>query len=375
MSSSPPARPRPRQRCSRRTGRWARGAVRMSPALCLARPTIPACCRAGGFAGTRSSAAAGRRERHARPRRAGAARSTAMTALRALPLVAIHARQQRDRRHPAGRARSPRWSRQAGGLLVVDAVQAAGRIPLDISSCYADYLILSSHKIGGPKGVGAIVAAADLMMPKPLITGGGQEKGHRAGTENLAGIAGFGAAAAEARADARHADAAVRSRATGSRPICCGARPRRRSSARLAERLANTSFFAIAGHQGRDRADRLRSCRRCAVGRLGLLVGQGRAEPCAEGDGPWRQTRRPARLDRPRDQRGGDRAVRWPRWRRSSRAHAAQGRGRLSAAGERCELAASAGDQAGRVNSPAETHYMKLTPLIMRCHSLKTAGP
>jgi len=63
---------------------------------------------------------------------------------------------------------------------------------------YADYLILSSHKIGGPKGVGAIVAASDLMMPKPLINGGGQEKGHRAGTENIAGIAGFGAAASVA---------------------------------------------------------------------------------------------------------------------------------------------------------------------------------
>ena len=80
-------------------------------------------------------------------------------------------------------------------MLVVDAVQAAGRIPLDMSAAYADYLILSSHKIGGPKGAGAIVAAADLMMPKPLINGGGQEKGHRGGTENLAAIAGFGAAA------------------------------------------------------------------------------------------------------------------------------------------------------------------------------------
>ena len=63
---------------------------------------------------------------------------------------------------------------------------------------YGDYLILSSHKIGGPKGAGAIVAKADLMMPAPLVRGGGQEKGHRAGTENLAAIAGFGAAADEA---------------------------------------------------------------------------------------------------------------------------------------------------------------------------------
>src|SRR5690606_3521748 len=67
----------------------------------------------------------------------------------------------------------------AGGVLVLDTVQAAGRVPLDMSRPCADYLILSAHKIGGPKGVGAIVAAADLMMPVPLVGGGGQEKGHR----------------------------------------------------------------------------------------------------------------------------------------------------------------------------------------------------
>ncbi|WP_163314374.1 aminotransferase class V-fold PLP-dependent enzyme, partial [Enterobacter hormaechei] len=65
-------------------------------------------------------------------------------------------------------------------------------------SC-ADYLILSSHKIGGPKGVGAIIAVSDLVMPKALVRGGGQEKGHRAGTEALPVIAGFGAAARVAR--------------------------------------------------------------------------------------------------------------------------------------------------------------------------------
>ncbi|MRG57370.1 aminotransferase class V-fold PLP-dependent enzyme [Phyllobacterium sp. SYP-B3895] len=82
-----------------------------------------------------------------------------------------------------------------GGLFVVDAVQAAGRIALNISDTSADYLILSSHKIGGPKGVGAIVAVSDLVMPRALVRGGGQEKGHRAGTEALPVIAGFGAAA------------------------------------------------------------------------------------------------------------------------------------------------------------------------------------
>jgi cysteine desulfurase len=89
--------------------------------------------------------------------------------------------------------------KEFGGLFVVDAVQAAGRIPLDIATSSADYLILSAHKIGGPKGIGAIVGLSDLVMPKAIIRGGGQEKGHRGGTEALPLIAGFGAAACVAR--------------------------------------------------------------------------------------------------------------------------------------------------------------------------------
>lgn len=87
-----------------------------------------------------------------------------------------------------------------GGLLVVDAVQAAGRIPLDIAALDADFLIVSSHKLGGPKGAGALITRGEVMMPKALIHGGGQEKGHRSGTENLPALAGFGAAAEAALA-------------------------------------------------------------------------------------------------------------------------------------------------------------------------------
>lgn len=83
----------------------------------------------------------------------------------------------------------------AGGLLVVDAVQAVTRMPVDIEALGADFLILSAHKIGGPKGIGALVSRGETMMPLALVSGGGQEKGHRAGTENLMGIVGFGAAA------------------------------------------------------------------------------------------------------------------------------------------------------------------------------------
>lgn len=88
----------------------------------------------------------------------------------------------------------------AGGLLHVDAIQALGRIPLDISTIGADLVSLSAHKIGGPKGVGALVLAEGLIGLEPLLRGGGQELGRRAGTENVAGIAGFGAAVRAAMA-------------------------------------------------------------------------------------------------------------------------------------------------------------------------------
>jgi cysteine desulfurase len=134
----------------------------------------------------------------------------------------------------------------AGGVLVLDAVQAAGRVPLDLADGLADYLILSSHKMGGPMGAGAFVAASDLMMPAPLVTGGGQEKGHRAGTENLAGIAGFGAAAREARehlADAGEI-AGVRDRIEAT---ILSLAPDAEIFGRAVARIANTVFFEIPG--------------------------------------------------------------------------------------------------------------------------------
>jgi len=82
----------------------------------------------------------------------------------------------------------------AGGLLHVDAIQAFGKIPFDMNTLGADLVTLSAHKIGGPKGVGALVAAEGLLGLQPLLRGGGQELNRRAGTENVTGIAGFGAA-------------------------------------------------------------------------------------------------------------------------------------------------------------------------------------
>ena len=89
-----------------------------------------------------------------------------------------------------------------GGLLHVDAVQAAGKIEIDSQALGADFLTLSGHKIGGPQGVGALVlCSAKLLVGAPLLKGGGQELNRRAGTENVAAIAGFGAAAEEAQSE------------------------------------------------------------------------------------------------------------------------------------------------------------------------------
>lgn len=87
----------------------------------------------------------------------------------------------------------------ANGLLHVDAVQGPGRIPCDIEALGADLMTISAHKIGGPQGVGALVRRGDIHIAAPLIRGGGQERNTRAGTENVAAIAGFGAAAEEVR--------------------------------------------------------------------------------------------------------------------------------------------------------------------------------
>ncbi|HYS46358.1 MAG TPA: cysteine desulfurase family protein [Rhizomicrobium sp.] len=82
--------------------------------------------------------------------------------------------------------------REAAALLLVDAVPAAGKIPLDFALC--DYMVLSAHKLGGPMGAGALLVRESAALA-PQLVGGGQQRGMRAGAENLSGIAGFGAAA------------------------------------------------------------------------------------------------------------------------------------------------------------------------------------
>ena len=134
----------------------------------------------------------------------------------------------------------------AGGILHVDAVAAFGKIPIDLKALDVDLLSISAHKVGGPKGVGALILADHLLGLEPELRGGGQEKGRRAGTENLPGIAGFGAAAHVAAA-ARQQDAAhsehLRQRleaglkATGSPVIFSEDVPR----------LPNTTLFTVPG--------------------------------------------------------------------------------------------------------------------------------
>jgi cysteine desulfurase len=99
--------------------------------------------------------------------------------------------------------------RAAGGLMHVDAVQAAGKLPIDMKALNADTLALTAHKLGGPQGSGALAFASRARLVRQLH-GGGQERSVRAGTENVSGIAGFGAAAEAALRDLDHDQSAWR---------------------------------------------------------------------------------------------------------------------------------------------------------------------
>jgi cysteine desulfurase len=139
-----------------------------------------------------------------------------------------------------------RLAHAAGAIVHTDAVQAAGRIPVDVQALGVDVLTLSAHKLGGPKGAGAIVLASEDLAFAPLLTGGGQERRIRAGTEDVAAIAGFGAAAAAATAGppSTKSLAALRDRleavvtATAKKAVFFSSG---------VPRLANTSCFAVPG--------------------------------------------------------------------------------------------------------------------------------
>ena len=129
-----------------------------------------------------------------------------------------------------------RVARAAGALVHCDAVQAAGKVAVDLHGLGVDYLSLSAHKLGGPSGVGALIVRAGAPFASDRL-GGGQESYRRAGTENVAGIAGFGAAA-EASHDGL--DAALRDRLEASLPMA-------KVHGAAAPRLPNTSCLSMPG--------------------------------------------------------------------------------------------------------------------------------
>lgn len=137
------------------------------------------------------------------------------------------------------------WALEHGARLHTDAVQAPGRVAIDFKTLGAATLSLSAHKIGGPKGVGALVVGQGVTLD-PLFLGGGQEQRRRAGTENVAGIAGFGAAARAALRDLENAARLAALRDTLEAEV-----KRLTPSAVVigdsAARLANTSSIALPG--------------------------------------------------------------------------------------------------------------------------------
>jgi cysteine desulfurase len=166
-----------------------------------------------------------------------------------------------------------RWADERRIVFHVDAVQAAGKIPLDVARVPVHLLSLAAHKFHGPKGVGAIFVRTGLGLP-PLLLGGGQESGRRAGTENVAGIAGLGAAAELAlgalptemprvAALRDEFEAGVRARFAGVR-----------FHGDPAHRLPNTTNFALPGHDAQGLL--------AGLDRLGVACSMGSA--CTSGE-------------------------------------------------------------------------------------------
>jgi cysteine desulfurase len=136
---------------------------------------------------------------------------------------------------------------EAGGLLHVDAVQALGKIPIDINVLQIDLLVVSAHKIGGPKGVGALIRRDEAVRPTPVVSGGGQERGLRGGTENLIGIAGFGAAAEAARQSLPEIHARMKAMRDRLEARLKAATPNAVVISAAVDRLPNTTLIAVPG--------------------------------------------------------------------------------------------------------------------------------
>lgn len=135
-----------------------------------------------------------------------------------------------------------------GALVHCDAIQAAGKLPVDMDALGVDMLTLSAHKLGGPQGVGALILRAGL-DPEPLLRGGGQERRRRAGTENVPGIAGFGAAAIAAL-DTGRANGDIASLRDAMEQRLFDIAPDAVIHGGDVARLANTSCIGLSGVTG-----------------------------------------------------------------------------------------------------------------------------
>ena len=136
-------------------------------------------------------------------------------------------------------------TRAHGSLLFCDAVQAAGKMPIDIFALGVDVLSLSGHKLGAPMGVGALVTRPAVVVP-PQLLGGGQELGRRAGSENISGIAAFAAAAKAAMRDLNDF-ANLADLRDDMEVALLAVQPQTEIFGKHADRLANTSCFALGG--------------------------------------------------------------------------------------------------------------------------------
>ncbi|MCH7555790.1 MAG: cysteine desulfurase, partial [Proteobacteria bacterium] len=142
-------------------------------------------------------------------------------------------------------AEAARLAHARGALIHCDAVQAGGKLALDFTGLGVDYLTLSAHKMGGPQGVGALIMGADAPL-EPILRGGGQERGARSGTENVAGITGFGLAARIAGEEIGHFDE-IRILRDGLERDLVAMAPEAKIIGAETRRLPNTSCISLAG--------------------------------------------------------------------------------------------------------------------------------
>lgn len=165
-----------------------------------------------------------------------------------------------------------------GAALHTDAVQAPGSLPLDVRALGVDALSISGHKFGAPKGVGAVFLASRIAV-EPLVHGGGQERGRRSGTENVAGAVGLAVALELAeRSRTANADAHARARDAFIRDVL-SAVPNARLTGSADSRLAGSASFTFAGTSGESIVLELE--RRGIVCSSGSACAAGSDEPSA----------------------------------------------------------------------------------------------